>query len=161
MVVRRMLLLCGTLVPLTAGCYTYRPVSVDSVPIGTPVRARINAEAAERISQDIGREERMLEGPLTSRTAEQLTLRLTVPAPPDRTGTKFTQRVLVPRASVLEVETRQLHKGRTAAVTVVGAAVVGFLLHQAFRGENAPSGDDKGGTDNRVARGIIISLPLR
>lgn len=152
----RSLLLLGLLA--LGGCYSYSVVPMESAAAGTRVRARISATEADRLSEILGREERVLEGRVLPGASQGLLLE--VPAALTTAGTSvrwMNQRIELAPADVLELEVRRLDPWRTAGAVAVLTTVVGYAAVQAFDAVGEPSGEgSKGGTDNYIG----VSLPF-
>lgn len=149
------------LIPLfvLGGCYSYSLVPVEGAAEGSRVRARISAGEAERLSEALGREERVLEGRVISGTEAGLLLE--VPAAVTTAGSSvrwMNQRVQISPSDLLEVEIRRLDPWRTAGAVAVFATVIGYAAVEAFEAVGKPSSDGgKGGTDNYI--GVSFPLP--
>ncbi len=134
---------------IAAGCYNYRVVPLELVPVRSAVRIRISAAEAERVGAVLGREDRVLDGELLAKDAgDGILLAVSTSAGADATGVgPIHQRISIPRAGVLEVEVRRLNKAKTAGViAAVGAATAAAAI-AAFGGVKSPFGSGRGGTD--------------
>jgi len=132
-----------------SGCYSYHVVPVEQLPIGSSVRVRVQATEAERIGALLGRDDRLLDGRLLARESDNSIL-LAVPTSvgADATGVgPLHQRVMLPRASLLEVEVRRLDKLKTVGVVAAVGAATATAAIAAFGGIKSPFGSGKGNTD--------------
>lgn len=149
---RQLVLIC--LWPVVAGCYSYAPVKVADLTPGMGVRARVSAQASDRIAPLLGATSaRDLRGTLVSVGPD--TLIVEVPAPgvpdPDAIGRVLNQRISLLRGEVLELETRSFDTWRTTAIvgaTTVAAVVVLLKIMRGEPGSAPPPGG--GGTESIV-----------
>ena len=131
---RRILLL----LPFVAACYTHAPIEPNAVRPRTSVRARVNAATAEQLEPLLGvSNARLLSGVVI--TASPDTLIVEVP-----TGVRaeigssvqtLNQRVAIPRAAIVELETRRIDRRRTGLVVGAASILAGALIYRAVRGE--------------------------
>jgi hypothetical protein len=156
----------GWLVPLlllgVTGCYHYVPMHLDEVTPSQEVRARVTLEQAERIEELLprGGDPRVVEG----RVAEILreTLYMDVAVATELRGTRvesFNQRLDLPLSGILEVERKELSRGRTVALVAGGVALVGsFVAIKVIdSGGGGSPGEGPGPPENRIP----IPIPLR
>jgi hypothetical protein len=149
---RRFLL---SVLPLLAGCYAYAPIEPGRVQPGTNVRARVSGAAADRLGPLLGTSDaRLLSGRLLENRAD--TMIVEVPTITQASaGTSMEslhQRLSIPRAELLELETRRLDRWRTAALAGSVALVVGTVAIKALKNDR---GTDRapgpgGGAEIRV-----------
>ena len=132
---RRNLLIVSAL-SFCSACYTYAPAPADlsTVTTGKLVRARISGEQAERVQPLIGREAKQLDGTLVGTNADSILIEVPSTA---RTVTGGGQEVLhqrlsISRSGITEMQVKTLSRGRTAAVAVIGAAGIGYILLDAL-----------------------------
>jgi hypothetical protein len=132
---------------LLAGCYAYAPIKPGRVQPGTNVRVRVSGAAAERLAPLLGASDaRLLSGRLVENRAD--TMIVEVPTITQASiGTSIEQlhqRLSIPRAELLELETRRLDRWRTAALVGSAAIIVGAVVIRAINGEpgagNTPGG---------------------
>ncbi len=125
-------------VPL-GGCYTYTPLNLEEVSPLHEVRARVSLAEAERLEELVGRERRnprMVEGIVAERSNETLSMDMSVAS--ELAGARvqtFRQRVEIPVQSILEVERKELDRGRTLMLTgavgaVLAAAVFALVIDE-------------------------------
>lgn len=153
----------GWIVPLLAlglgGCYHYTPMTVEEVAPAQDVRARVSLQQAERLEEIlVGRDPRVVEG----RVAEILTqgMYLDVEVASQLQGARvesYRQRVDVPFNTILELERKELSRGRTVGMVAVAVAVVGSLV--AFKvidsGGEGSQGEPPGPPENRIPISIL------
>ncbi len=152
--------LCSLLVcALTTGCYAYNAVAPESVPVGASVRTRISPSQAERVGEVLGREDRVLEGTVVQSGSE--TLLLAVPSvgrTPGMPTESLRQNLPIPQSEVVELEIRRLDPWRTGALVAGVAAVLGYVVYEAFdAGGGSPNQGRPGGDQSRIA---VISIPI-
>jgi hypothetical protein len=137
------------LLPLMTGaCYSYRTVELAELPAGTAVRARISAAEAERVESLLGRSDaRTLEGVLVQSDTAAITLQVPTAARAAPGGgiEMLHQRLLLPRANVVEVELKQLSRPRTYGLIGAGAAIAIYLTIEALNGSPGSDGPPGGG----------------
>jgi len=127
----------------TTGCYTYTPIELTSVTPGTDVRARIRATTAEQLGPSLAMSDaRVLSGSVVDLTADGMTLKVeSVRAGTNGAPEGLFQQILISRADLLELESRQLDRSRTrlaAAAGVTGAALLAVtMLRGRSSGESA------------------------
>ncbi len=119
------------LLATVGACYRYAPINADALRPGTSVRARIGASQAEQVAPLLGMADaRLLTGRYVASVSD--TLILEVPTSERVVGPAgeqtLHQRVGIPRAALLELETRTLDRKRTSIVAGTAALVVGSLL---------------------------------
>ena len=108
-----------------AGCYTYAPVQASSLQPGMGVRARITASASEQVAPLLGvSDARVLVGKLIDNSSGTMIVEVPtmVPARAGASAQSLYQRISIAPAQLVELESRQLDRGKTAIV--VGAVVV-------------------------------------
>jgi hypothetical protein len=162
----RIVLLIAVLATAT-GCHTFQPASPGDLVPGQSVRVRVTGAYSDSLAPILQRDDsRVFEGVVASREASSFLL--DVPVQHSLQGMSFetlSQRVEVPTSALIEVETRQLHKGRTIAAVGVAAAVVGtvvaYQLSKDSGGGSIPGG---GGPVESVVSidllGIALGGPL-
>lgn len=119
---------------LSGGCYTYAPLDPARAAPGLQVRARITGTQAEQIAPLIGvTDARVLSGTIVH-GGDTLIVEVPSGARIATAGViqSLNQRVSVPRAAIVELESRTLNRGRTAAVAGVAIVVVGSYLVKAL-----------------------------
>lgn len=133
-----------------SGCYSHAAVRPENVQPGALVQARITAARAEQLTDELGRESRVLRGRIVGEEGGGILLQ--VPALTGAGGPRLEQRVLLPAPEIVELELRTLDRGRTAGLAALLAAAGGYVLLQQFRsgGKDDPPGGDKPGGGNQV-----------
>lgn len=137
-----------------AGCYSYATIDPATTQPGTSVRARINAQTAEQLEPLLGMETRLLTGTVIATAPDTMIIEVpTAVTTPSGGGiVRLKQRVSVPRSGMLELESRTLNKGRTAAAVAGSSAgmaaliVAGYILGPGK--EKLPG--EPGGPDLRI-----------
>ncbi len=156
---RRALVAALALAPLTA-CYRYTDVPVDQVASGQAVRARVTAVEADSLRASTGLDSRVVEGTVVATRPGGLMVRtVTGMVENGATRDRLYQRVELPTSSLLQVEVRQLDRGRTYGLIAAGVVGLGALVVSQFTGsEKVPTGGPKGGTDHAVVPLRLSSL---
>ena len=114
---------------VASGCYTFQPTGMDEVAPGQSVRARVTGTFADSLQTMIGRGDRVFEGVLVERQGSSSLLE--IPVQQALQGMRFqtlSQRVEVPDAAVVEIENKELNRGRTYAGVAVAAVVLGAVI---------------------------------
>jgi hypothetical protein len=152
-------LLVGALAA-TTGCYTYLPSAVNEVSPGTPVRIRLTAVEAGRLVEQRLTDSRVLTGTLVEGDAENLLVDTSVGHNDVERGMRsVVQRVSVPAHEILEIEQRQLDRGRTGLVVGAGTVALGVVI--ALRSRGGGGGPDgPGGGAQESVRVPILSLRI-
>jgi hypothetical protein len=136
------------LFPLLIGCYAYAPIEPVRVQPGTSVRARVSGARAERIAPLLGTSDaRLLSGRLLENRADTMIVEVPTIMQTSVAGSveRLHQRVSIPRADLLELETRRLDRFRTAALAGSVAIIVGAFVINAINGEPGGGGVPGGG----------------
>ena len=158
---RRGTLAVALLAPVAmAGCFSYVPVDLARVEVADRVRAEVDLSEERAAEEPLARLGPVVRGQVLARTPEALTLR--VPLAPGAGGSPgvpgLAETVAIPAPAIRRLEVREMERGRTVALTMGGAALLGFILYQAFErtdprgqnGENPPPADE-----------AILRLPVR
>lgn len=131
---------------LLAGCYRYVPSRLSEVRPEEDVRIRLTADEASRL-QDFTRDGgRAVDGKILEQAADSILVR--VESLSEVRGVRVQtlyQRVNVARPAVLEVERRELDKGRTYLLTGVGVAAVAAVAAAGIAGGGGEGPPDGGG----------------
>jgi len=108
-----------------AGCYSYVPVSFQSIAPKEDVRLRVTESAAARIAPDLGAFSTEVDGQLAREGPDSVSVGVAI----DRSyrGTTIgttTQTIFLSRAEVVEVRRREFSRSRT--ILASAGIVVGF-----------------------------------
>lgn len=127
-----------------AGCYTYSVIDVAGAKPGTEVRARVSMAAATQLGSSLGMGDgRVLSGAVVDNQQEGLTIKVpTVPAGTIGAQEGLFQQILISRTDLLELESKQLDRGKTRLVTgavIVGAAAVTLAVIRGGRSTGEPA----------------------
>lgn len=112
-----------------AGCFSYMPVELETVPQGRHVRVemtRLGFAALPEIPRQSGPS---LAGKIAGRNGEQLLL--SVPIAVLRDGSEVGREVVIPTPDILRVEIRELSRIRTGIAIASGFAA-GLLLYMSL-----------------------------
>lgn len=160
-IVRATLVLLAVLA--AGGCRTFQPVSYDEVAPGQKIRARVNSAWADSLDALLQRDGRVVEGTVVEKQGGSALL-LEIAVQNELRGIQFqtlSQRVLVPREGFVELELRELDRGRTVGVLALASVVVGaFVVQQLSKdtgGGTLPGGGGPG--ESRILR-PVFSIPL-
>ena len=125
---------------VSAGCYTYVPISSGDVRPSEEVRIRITESAATRIVREFGAYTGQLEGQLTEEGPDSLSVSIAI-------GREYRglalenarQTLFLGRTEVMEVRRRQLSRSRTALATAsVLAGFAALVSTVVQRGDDNP-----------------------
>ena len=145
-----------------AGCYTYSVIDVAGAKPGMDVRARVSMAGASQIGPALGvSEARLVSGAVVDNQREGLTLKVaTVPAGTMGAQDGLFQQILINRSDLLELESKQLDRGRTRFVVgaaIVGAAIVTATIIRSGRSTGEPAVTDPPSNFNRRSFGLRLS----
>ena len=143
MAMRRSLLL----VPLLTACYTHAAIEPRALRSGTSIRARISAATAEGLESVLGvSDARLLTGVVVTTSADTVIVEVptSVRAEVGSSVRTLKQRVAIPRASIVEIESRTVDRRRTTLLVGSVAVVAGILIVKTVHGgpgsERPPGG---------------------
>ena len=146
----------------TSACHTFRPVVIDELTPGQTVRARITGAFSDSLSPILLRDAREFEGVVVENTGSSILME--IPVDQRLTGLRFetlSQRVEIPAAEFLDLEIKELDRGRTfLAVGLAVAAVGGFLLAQLNKRSGGGSNGGPGGPQDAIFPVPVISAPI-
>ena len=142
-------LLMAAIPIVLGGCFTYTPIQLDTAPVGHEVRVSLTRQEMAVIldADDLGLPEYgppRLRGILTGRDESGLTIGIPIPTGQDYfLRSSIYRQIKVPSSSVVQLELRQLHRGRTvlaiaSAVGGIAATLSFFILKDA--GKPVPGG---------------------
>lgn len=151
---------------LLGGCYRYVPSQLSEISPEQDVRLRLGIEESSRL-QDFTRDGgRAVEGKILTQGADSLLVR--VESMSELKGVRVQtlyQRVNVSRPAVIDVERRELDKGRTYLLTGAGVAVIAALTASRIAGggsDPSPGGGDPNESRRVPLLGVrFLGLPFR
>lgn len=123
------------------GCFVYAPVGGASPSPGEDVRLVIHPEAARRLAAEAGRSVQRLDGRLVSMTGDSVAVSVWVG--PGYRGTAFERMrrtYALAEPDVLEIQTRQLSRGRTALTALAVGAGLAFVIERVVNSRGGASG---------------------
>jgi hypothetical protein len=127
-----------------AACYTYAPVSFETVASKEEVRLRVTQSAAARLSTDLGTLSTEIDGQLARQGPDSVSVGVAIDRAYRGTTVGTTTQVLVlARSEIVEVQKREFSRSRTILVsagTVVGFGVLAAGIVQLVD-PNGPSDD--------------------
>ena len=147
-----------------AGCYTFQPVSYDQISPGATVRARVTGEWSDSVAEVLRSDSRVVEGTVVDKPGgERVMMEVTVQN--ELRGIEFQslrQRVSLPRSAFVELELKELDRGRTVGVAALAAgAVAVFVIQQLSKDSGGGALPGGGGpTESRVWNPPIFRIPL-
>ena len=151
--IRRSLLALA--LPLVGACYTYTRVQTSELHAGMSVRARVNGATAEQIEPILGiSDARLLSGTLIASMPD--TFIVEVPAVyRAEVGSSIqtlNQRISIPRAGLVDIESRTLDRFKTYMIAgAVGVVVGGYILKSTVLDPGKePSPPGGGGPELRI-----------
>jgi hypothetical protein len=151
-----------SVLPLLAGCYAYAPIEPAAVRPGTSVRARVSGAGADRIAPLLGTSDaRLLSGRLVDTHADTMIVEVPSVMQASLAGTieRLHQRVAIPRADLLQLETRRLDRFRTAAVAGSVAIIIGTIAVKALKNDPGGKGVPPGGGGNEARIPLLRLRP--
>jgi hypothetical protein len=121
-----------------AACYTHAPIEPNAVHPRTSIRARVNAATAEQLEPLLGvSNARLLSGVVITNAPDTLIVEVPtgVRAEIGSSVQTLNQRVAIPRASILELESRRIDRLRTGLLVGSASVLAGALIYRAVHGE--------------------------
>jgi hypothetical protein len=114
-----------------SGCYTFQHTSSGELVPGQTVRARVTGAYSDTLSTIMLRDTREFEGEVVQISATTLMVEVTVDAAFQGMRLEtLKQRVAVPHDAIVEMETKELSKGRTYLMAGVLATAIGTIIFQ-------------------------------
>lgn len=150
------------LLPFLAACYTHAPIEANALRPRASIRARVNAATAEQLEPLLGiSNARLLSGVIITASPETLIVEVPtgVRAEIGSAVRTLNQRVAIPRASIVEVETRTIDRRRTGIVIGSASLLAGVLIYRAVRGEPG-NGRPPGGGEPTELRIPVLRIPM-
>ncbi|HLB36399.1 MAG TPA: hypothetical protein VJL31_07505 [Gemmatimonadales bacterium] len=129
-------------------CYRYVPAQLESVPVGSSVRALLSTDGVRSLSERTGMDNGTLSGRLVERDAQRAMLLVPWPGTGRDPGSRVLyQRVDVQVSHVARLDLRVLDKVRTGGLVAALLGAVTVIAVRAFGGGNPGSPPlDGGGT---------------
>ena len=146
------------LLPFATACYTHAPIEPNAVHPHTSIRARVNAATAEQLEPLLGiTNARLLSGVVITSSPDTLIVEVPtgVRAEVGSSVQTLNQRVAIPRASIVELETRRIDRLRTGLVVGSASLIAGALIYNAVRGESGSGGPPGGGDPTEMLIPIL------
>jgi hypothetical protein len=153
----------GVAALLVTGCFTYRPAELSTLPEGGQVRVQLTRQGFAALPEMRTQSGPRLSGTLVSRNDDQLRLRVAIA---DELNKSLGQEFVIPAHDVVQFETRELSRTRTALASVGGIAAAA-ALYLTFEKGNPFSRDDPEPPEeeepfrNRFLRVLRFSIPVR
>jgi hypothetical protein len=130
---------------LGLGCYRYAPATLETVPLGTEVRALVSTERELALRDSLGLSVHPLHGTLVEREAGRvlLAVRTAVGSPAFGSQPLYQHVGLTPQ-DVLRVDVRRLQRGKTTALALAVASAA-TLVTLGLLGKLNPGSPGAGG----------------
>ena len=142
-----------------AGCYRYVPIQAADARPNEEVRVHVTDAAAGRLAKELRAFNTRLDGPLARAGADSLSISIALARDAHTRQTLF----LAPN-EILDVQRRELSRGRTALATVGGLVAAGIVVARIAKLGNA--GSDTGDRPPepipllRPSLGLRLRVPL-
>ena len=118
---------------LSLGCFRYVPAALETVPVGSRLRALISTEAQLRLRDSMGLDARELRGTLVEQGDGHLLLQVrTGSGSPELGGQPLEQRIVVSPGDLLRVDVRRLSPFRTGLTLAVFVGAATVVVYEAF-----------------------------
>lgn len=135
------------------GCYTFRPATVETLPPGALVRARLSPAGAEEVRSLTGDPTDRVEGSFVRLSPDSLVLEVwRTDLRSERAFAPGRMRLPLPTQHVVDVTEKRLSYGRTGAVT----AALALGVYQVYRLLAADAGGTSTGAPDPGGPTIII-----
>jgi hypothetical protein len=143
---------------LLGGCYTYIPVDLGAAPADTELRVFMSRQALADVPEDIPTGGTYLTGRLVRRTRDSILIQVPVSRRVEGAGAlDLRQNVFLPVSEIVDVQYRELNRGRTAMALLGGAgAAVALVLGVVDAGGTS----DPGGEVEEQIRIPLFSFPI-
>ena len=131
---RRMLSMCAT--ALSLGCFAYVPADLETVPVGSRVRAMLSSEGQADLRDRTALDLQVINGTLVEKTQDRVLLAVPSATATSDAGflTTLHQRIDVPRQHIARVDRRELHELKTGVLIGAVAGAVTTVAILALRG---------------------------
>ena len=137
----RVLALLGFAAP-TVGCFDYVAVSAAKAPAGRTVRAQLSERGFTRLSEAVGGSvphlTRTIEGELVEANEQEIFVAVRSGPTGSMALGELHQRIAIPVADVLQLEVKQLNRGKTVAIAAGAVALVIGLVEAQIHTQTAP-----------------------
>jgi hypothetical protein len=128
----------------SSGCYHYVPVSPEAVASDEEVRVRITSSAAERLTDELGMYSTEIDGRLSSRGPDSLTVAVPIERKYRGIALDSTlQSLTLGRSEVVDVRRSELSRGRTILTSAGILAGFALLVHTVVQLTNPNPGTDE------------------
>jgi len=144
-----------------AGCYRYVPSRLSEVGPEQDVRIRVAEDEASRLADFTRDGGRVVDGRVVEQGPDSLLVR--VESRGELRGARLQmlyQRVNVSRPAVLEIERRELDKGRTYLLTGAGVVAIAAVAAAGIAGGGSDTPPDGGGPQESVVPSSSLRVPL-
>lgn len=146
-----------------SGCYTFRPAAAGDLTPGQTVRVRVAGGYADSLGVLLQRPDaRLVEGSVVERDNGATLLEVQVAGSLE--GMRFeslNQRVEIPHDEVVEVELKELDKGKSYGVgALAAAAIAGIVIRQLSADGGGAQNPGTGGPQDAVVTAPKLTVPL-
>jgi len=136
----------GVLAVGLTSCYRYVPTRLETVPVGSSVRAVLSADGTQSLSDRLGLETGTLSGTLVDRDAQRAMLLVPWPGSGREPGSRVLhQQVDLQVSHVARLDLRVFDKVRTGGLVAALLGAVTVIAVRAFGGGNQGSPPLDGG----------------
>jgi hypothetical protein len=157
----RLILLAATLT--AGGCYKYVPSGLDQVAPKSAIRARLDPAEAARLDDFVTTGTRAVDGEVVSLGPD--TLLVLVEVHSELRGTRIqslNQRVSIARSGILDIETKELDRGRTYSTVIAASLALGVIAADRIFGQGGSSREGPGPPPDEARIPLFsLSLPFR
>lgn len=121
------------------GCFTYVPVDLETVPVGTRVRAHLTPAGKQAFSTRTGMGREAVNGTLVEKRGNSVvfSVRSVLGSPFGASLDDLYQQIDVPRQDLVRIERKKPHPVKTGIVIAGGAGAFGWVLYRAMKAEPA------------------------
>jgi hypothetical protein len=144
-----------------AGCVEYVPVEIGALRADEEVRVAFDEETSIRLSRSFGRITQELEGNVSPRGQDSLSVSIWIGR--DYRGTAFEnvrQTVSVSRAGVTDMRRREISVWRTALASAGAVAGFAFMINRVFFQENPNPPPGTGEDPPPPPERFLIRIPI-
>jgi hypothetical protein len=149
-------------IPLLAGCYTYVPAELATVPPGGEVRVYLTRTAVATLPEDVAPTDLArlyVNGRLTAQERDSITLGIRVGAGTSVMPTSdLRQLVKVRTAEIVDLQRRQFSTPRTGLLVGAGVGVAAAVITLIFQAQSDVHIGDPNDDTSRVP---ILTFPMR
>lgn len=156
----RTLSVCGA--ALSLGCYTYVPADLETVPVGSRVRAMLSSEGQVDFRNRTALDLQVIDGTLVQRNRDSLLFSIHTGTATSEFGSPTTLRQLidVPRQDILRVDRRKLDELKTGALITAFAGAATTVAILALGGGEPGTVTVPPNQPPESVRGWLLGVPI-